>query len=240
MTSSSDPRKRTDRILASLAPGGRPFGIHIPLVADECHWFNVAFDARLLVFEDCPQGCPRLRKQKVSGPDHFVTRAGVARHMLSAPHAQTPTLNREYLPHVAAYARAIYELGYDPARSSFSRYRTFSRDLIQKRARQSYETDAELDDAQRGIYLHIEAKACPREVARMAAQLDRVASLAELPTTTVEEVEYVLDLAPRYFWLVGPGTVDPEQHVFQVGVEGLNARFVRRVSLPAPPTTPVG
>ena len=36
----------------------------------------------------------------------------------------------------------------------------------------------------------------------MAAQLDRAASLTELPTTTVKEVEYVLDLAPRYFWLV--------------------------------------
>lgn len=39
-------------------------------------------------------------------------------------------------------------------------------------------------------------------------------------------IEHVLDLASRYFWLVGPGTAAPEQHGVQVGVEGLNARFV--------------
>jgi hypothetical protein len=111
----ADPRERTRRILASLAPRGRPFEIRIPLAVDECHWFNVAVDTRLFMFEDCPLDCPRLRKWKVSGPDHFVTRAGMPRHIFTAPHALTPTLNREYLPHIAAYARAIHEYGYDPA-----------------------------------------------------------------------------------------------------------------------------
>lgn len=60
-----DPRERTRRILASLARRGHPFEVRIPLAEDECHWFNVAVDARLLVFEDCPQGCVRLRKWKV-------------------------------------------------------------------------------------------------------------------------------------------------------------------------------
>src|SRR6266498_3258817 len=115
MTSPPDDRERTGRILAGLSPGGRPFTLRIPLAKDECHWFNVAFDEGLFVFGGCPPGCFRLRKWKASGPDHFVTRAGAPRHMFSEPHAQTPTLNREYLPHVAAYARAIYELGYDPA-----------------------------------------------------------------------------------------------------------------------------
>ena len=33
--------------------------------------------------------------------------------------------------------------------------------------------------------------------------------LAELPMGTVKEIEYVLDLAPRFLWVVGPGSVDP-------------------------------
>jgi hypothetical protein len=35
----------------------------------------------------------------------------------------------------------------------------------------------------------------------------------------MKEVEYVLDLVSHHFWLVGPGTVDPERHVFQVSTE---------------------
>jgi hypothetical protein len=37
-----------------------------------------------------------------------------------------------------------------------------------------------------------------------------------MPTNVVKEVEYVLELRPRYLWLVGPGTVEPEAHVWRV------------------------
>ena len=50
-------------------------------------------------------------------------------------------------------------------------------------------------------------------------------SLTDLPVGTVKEIEYVLDLAPRFLWVVGPGSVDPATHMFKVTVDGLNARF---------------
>lgn len=59
----------------------------------------------------------------------------------------------------------------------------------------------------------------------MAAEIDRAKVLSELPIGTVNEIEYVLDLSPRYLWVVGPGSVDPARFVFAVEVDGLNARF---------------
>jgi hypothetical protein len=161
-----------------------------------------------------------------TGPDHFETAAGKPRHLFSNPAAERPDLNREYIPHIAAYARAVYDFGYDLALSRFSFYRKFSRNLLTKRAGGSYETDAEFDDGDGHLHLQIEAKREPREVDRLAAQLDAAGSLTELPPGTVKEIEYVLDLAPKYFWLVGPGSIDPARYVYAVEVNGLNARFL--------------
>ena len=67
----------------------------------------------------------------------------------------------------------------------------------------------------------------------MAASVDRCHHLGAMPEGIVKEVEYVLEPAP-YFWLVGPGTVDPAAHVWQVQVDNLNASFKR---IPQPPAT---
>jgi len=56
-----------------------------------------------------------------------------------------------------------------------------------------------------------------------------------MPPSVIKEIEYVLDLAPTYFWPVGPGTVDPERHVFAVTVSGVAATFERAAALPSPP-----
>jgi len=220
--------------LERLSPRGLPALVRTPLAVDECRWFNQAVKGGLFTFGPCPATCFRRLKWGVSGPDHFETSAGKPRHLFSAPAAQRPDLNREYIPHIAAYARAVYDFGYDPTAGRFSYYRRFSRDLLTKRAGGSYETDAEFDDHQGRLLLQIEAKREPREVERLAAQLDAAGSLAELPPGTVKEIEYVLDLAPRYFWLVGPGSIEPARYVYAVQVSGLNARFERIHDIPEP------
>lgn len=211
--------------LAGLVPGGVPCVIRTPLAEDECAWFLRAVSSGLVVFEQCPSGCPRRVKHGVAGPDHFTSPSGAARHLFSSPAAPAPSLNREYVPHIAAWARVVTGFGHDPARVRFSYYRAYSRDLLTKRKGGSYETDIEVDDEQGRLLLQVEAKKDAPQVARLAAQLDRVADLARLPQGLAKEIEYVLDLAPRYLWLVGPGTVDPAPHVYAVEVDGLDARF---------------
>lgn len=56
-----------------------------------------------------------------------------------------------------------------------------------------------------------------------------------MPLTAATEIEYVLDLAPQYLWIVGPGSVDPPRHVFAVTVDGNGASFRGMDGLPEPP-----
>ncbi|HEV2070078.1 MAG TPA: hypothetical protein VGR26_09820 [Acidimicrobiales bacterium] len=96
-----------------------------------------------MTFKTCPANRFRFKKFGFSGPEHFLTPSGKPRHLFSKPGAPEAWLNREYVPHIAAYAFAL-DRGYDRARSTFSLSRKFSRDLIAKRAGVSYETDAEV------------------------------------------------------------------------------------------------
>jgi hypothetical protein len=212
-------------LIGSLAPQGRPFPVRVPFEPDECHWFIRGVEAGVVQFEDCPEDCFRLRKWGISGPDHFRTPAGKPRHLFSTPGADPAWLNREYVPHIAAYAYAILNCGYSAMPRSFSRYRTFSRDLITKSLGQSYETDAEFYDESGEVYLQIEAKASPTQTNSLAAAIRSHGQLSELPGKLAKEIEYVLDIQPHYLWVVGPGAIDPPAHVFQVSVEGLNATF---------------
>lgn len=154
------------------------------------------------------------------------------RHLYSAPGKLR--LNREYIPHIAAYGYAILQAGYRPDQSAFSRFRSFSRDLVSKKQGQGYETDAEFYGAEGHLDLHIEVKTWPNQIDRIAAQLDAAKELSELPIDTVKELEYVLDLPPRYVWIVGPGTSTHPPMFFRVSVDGLNARFERLETLPPP------
>lgn len=226
---------RARAMLDGLSPGGRPYKLTVPLEIDESEWFCKAIDAGVIVFQACDTACPRLRRYGVAGPDEFVVAPGQFRHLFSAPMTDGQRLNREYIPHLAAYAMAVRGYGYHPDRAALSKYRTFKQERISKHAGDSYETDAEFYDLAGGIYLHLEVKAQPREVEGIAIQLDRSGSLLELPSDTRKEVEYVLELAPRYFWLVGPGTVDPARHVFRVTTDGQAATFDRVPKLPRPP-----
>lgn len=218
--------------LAGLVPHGAPLVIRDALADDECKWARLAVERGLVALETCPPDCPRMRKHHAAGPDHFVTPHNGARHMFSGPGTPLPALNREYVPHIAAWARAVYEFGYDPALTRFSFYRKYGRDLLTKKRGGSYETDVECYDPAGRLVLQIEAKKDAVQVERLAAQMHRAGHLGALPSGAAKEIEYVLDLRPKYLWIVGPGTVDPAAHVFAVTVRGLDAGFE---ALPAVP-----
>jgi hypothetical protein len=222
----------TVALLESLAPGGRKVVIREPLVEDECRWFLEAVKSGLVRFRACDAACFRFRKWGVPGDDHFDTPSGKPRHLFSSPLADPAWLNREYVPHIAAYGRAVLDAGYPAEASSFSLYRTYGRDLVTKRVGRGYETDAEFYDSDGSILLQIEAKARPGQVASLVRQLDAAQTLAALPPGSLKELEYVLDLAPRFLWVVGPGSVDPAPYVYAVEAHGLDARFRRVGSVP--------
>lgn len=156
-----DLRDAAQRLLGSMAPAGAPMRFRTPLEPDESMWFVRAVSEDIVQVTECGPGCPRLRKTGVAGPDHFQTPSGEHRHLFSKPGADAAWLSREYVPHIAAYAFAVLHLRYDKNRSSFSRYRLFTRDLIAKRQGQSYETDAEFYDSAGEIHLQLEAKGSP-------------------------------------------------------------------------------
>ncbi|GAA3019827.1 hypothetical protein [Streptosporangium longisporum] len=230
-----NPLLAATQLIESLAPGGRPAPIRTPLDHDECTWFLGAVTAGIINFGGCPPGCFRLKKRGETGPDHFDTPAGKPRHLFSKPTGDTAWLNREYIPHIAAYALAIEHYGYSKIHSSFSLYRSFSRDLISKKQGQSYETDAEFYSHSGDIHLKMEAKASAMQTARLVREIEEHGQLTALPQAAAKEVEYVLGLSPAYLWIVGPGSIDPPRHVYAVTVNGTNAAFTPLNDLPEPP-----
>jgi hypothetical protein len=219
--------------LTQKAPRSEAFQIRQPLEADEAHWFRRGVEVELFKFFDCGPDCPRFRKWKESGPDEFRAAAGESpgiRHLFSL--WKPVNLNREYIPHMAAVARLVVECHYDQARSSFSRYRKFTRDLLWKRKGQSYESDAEFYDLSGNIWLQVEAKQSQNEVLSIIKAIESTTKLVgdQVP----KELEYVLDLKPRYLWLVAPGMVDPSRYVYEVEVEGLSAILSGLERIPPP------
>jgi hypothetical protein len=233
--STTQGRDRALAVIAALAPRGAEVAWSTPLADDEARWFVDAVEARLVVFRTCSPGCGRLTRRGAEGPDEFLTPSGRLRHLFSKPDGPVTTLNREYIAHIAALGYAVLAQGYPIAGAAFSDYRTFARNAVIRRAGSSYELDLEfVVDGVR--LLHGEAKTRPAEVERMAREIERVATLDRLPTSTIKEVEYVLDLAPRYLWIMGPGSIDPPRHVFAVHQSEGRVSFGRFAGLPAPGT----
>lgn len=218
--------------LSKRVPRGDPLPLTKPLLDDEAHWFRAAIESGLFKFHECTPGCGRLRKWDESGEDEFLTPEGHRRHLFSFATKGPCRLNREYLPHIAAVARLVLELDYR-GHFSFSRYRTFSRTLINKKAGESYETDAEFYDANSSIWLHVEVKRTRQQAEALAAALEDAGFESSL---VAKELEYVLDLSPRYLWIVGAGCIDDNILAYEVGeIDGVSANLVRLPDLPEPP-----
>lgn len=226
---------RLRALLTALAPGTpRPKHREMPLLADECRWLLAGVEAGLFRFQECRVDCPRRRRHGIAGRDEFLNHCGRPRHLYSDPQGPSLRLNREYIPHIAAHSRAVLELGYPRELATFSEYRTFQHDTLAKRRGSPYELDSSFRAIDGTPVLHLEVKAWPHQLDRIARAIDATQNLATLPLDIAKEVAYVLDLTPRYLWLAGPGTIDPEAHVWRVAIEGHNARFMRVPQLPGP------
>lgn len=217
----------TTALLNALVSDGSPLRpLTVPLEADESEWFVRGWQAGLY-----PVGeCPTVGLEGVCVPgrhDHFHTTSGRHRHLLTRWTEGGWGLSREYVTHLGAFARAVLDFGYPQEGSLLSHYGRYHRDLIlTRRAGGSYEIDAAFPSGGGDrTRLLIEAKAQPREVARWAAAIDGGASPADLVEIGFKEVEYVLELRPQVLWLVGPGSVDPATHVWEVTVDGVEATF---------------
>jgi hypothetical protein len=221
--------------LAQISPRGEKVVFRDPLCEDECRWFRAAIEKDLIRVRECTASCQRMRRMKESGRDEFVVQNGNGgiRHLFSL--SKPSAFNREYLPHIAAYARLILDLGYDQPQSSFSLYRKFTKDLINKKAGGWYETDAEFYDPNGELYLHVEAKKSQKETEAVTRGLNIVGSLSGLSKTHAKELEYVLDLKPKYLWVVGPGSIDPAKYIYSVKVGGTDAEFVPLPQMAPPP-----
>lgn len=221
-------------LLGRLVPDGeqlRP--LTVPFERDECEWFVRGWEADLYPVSSCPeQGL-----KDVCAPDrrdHFFTTSGRHRHLLTRWSDPPPWgLSREYVPHLAAFARAVLCYGYPREHSMLSHYGIYRRDLISKRVGGSYEVDAAFRvHASMRPWLLIEVKKEAPKVAAWAAAIDAAATATELVELGFKEVEYVLELDPAHLWLVGPGTVDPATHVWVVRASVLNVSFERLDDLP--------
>lgn len=215
----------TAEFLRSIAPRGVPVTFAHALVSDEAHWFREAIERRVITIGTCRADCPRSRRWSEATRDEFLTPADQHRHLFSLSAAGGASMNREYVPHIAAVARAIIHFGFSADRFSLSLYRTFQRDCVTKKRGQSYETDAEFYAADGSVELHVEAKKTHGEVSRIAKTLAGCRTLSNLPLSCQKELEYVLDLKPKHVWLVAPGCIDPEQYVYAVRVDDTQAEF---------------
>jgi hypothetical protein len=134
-------------------------------------------------------------------------------------------MNREYIPHIAAVARAIIHFGFSRGRYAFSLHRKFRRDCVTKKANQAYESDAEFYAMDGSVELHVEAKKTSDEVSHIANTIEKCATFTQLQLACKKELEYVLDLAPKHLWLVAPGCIDTERYVYAVRLQGSQVEF---------------
>ena len=228
----------TQDYLSRIVPRKERLVIRDPFYEDECRWFNAAVVNKIIDVRECVPKCSRRMRWKESGKDEFVVTKGESgiRHLFSLSKPPNPiTFNRECLPHIAAYARLILEFGYNQDFSSFSFYRKYSKDLLFKKKGGWYETDAEFYDVEGNLYLHVEVKKTITETEKLVRGLERTSKLTDLSKNHAKELEYVLDLEPKYLWIVGPNSVDPEKYVYSVSVVDLDARFEPLKNLPKPP-----
>jgi hypothetical protein len=196
----TNPSAAVEALLRSLVPQGQALPrVQVSLAEDECRWLLAGLDAGLFRFQECNPRCPRLRRHHVSGPDEFLASSGGERHLYSSPGGLGLRLNREYIPHLAAHARGILQLGYPRELAKFSEYGQFREDRITKKRGQAYEIDSLFSGADHTPRLHLEAKTKPREVERIAHGIDRFRHLTEMPRAVIKEIEYVLELTPAYF-----------------------------------------
>jgi hypothetical protein len=203
-----------------------------PLALDESMWFLAAVERRLVEFTPCGRACTGAGASAQATRGHFETDGEPPHHLVTPRVDGELAFHRELVPAIAAYARAVIDLGYRADRASLLRRRTVHRrrvDLKPIRTR----SDVELRSRDGLVHLQIKAMPSRQETRRLAAAIDAAGTIAELPEHHAQVLACVRAVEPRYLWLVGPNTVAPEAHVFRV--RGNGKRGLERVpAVPRP------
>jgi hypothetical protein len=228
----TDEMRAAESLVRELAPTGLAVPIPEPLALDESEWFLTAVDKGLVEFTSCTSTCERTSSRAASR-DHFETDDEPAHHLFESSNGHETVMRRELLPCIAAYARAVLDLGYDADRASLLRHHQerrsrFRRESIRLRS------DAEFRSADGEVFLQVKSSGDRRGIRRLASALDADGSLSALPTQYASELAIVKIVRPRFLWLVGPNTVAPAGHVFRVRFEHDDVRFERVRAVPSP------
>jgi hypothetical protein len=214
-------------LLAKIVPRKDPLVVRTKLEEDECHWFRMAIEHDIIRIQPCTPHCGRNQELGTQRIDEFIVphQAENRRHLFELKHPAC--LCREYIPHIAAYAKAVLHNNYPLKSSSFSRYQMFNKDVLTKKKGQSFETDAEFHMQDCTVFLLIEAKSSRSEVDKVVKSITNPQNQAPL-----KEYENILALHPKWLWFVGPGTVDPAIHIFMVIINENQLQLKRHDVLP--------
>ena len=111
----TDEMRAAESLVRALAPSGHEVPIPEPLALDESRWLIIAVEKGLLEFTRCTDACARTSAAcSRSACDHFETGSDDPHHLFAHIGRDRVALHREYVPAIAAYARAVLDLGYDP------------------------------------------------------------------------------------------------------------------------------
>lgn len=238
-----DEMRAAESLVRALAPKGCAVPISEPFALDESRWLLRAADKGLIEFSQCTGSCsPSVSRPSASG-DHFEADDGEPHHLFTETDERHATLHREYVPAIAAYARAVLDLGYEaeacrlltshePTRRLHRRRRPIRpRDQSDPTRATSY---VELCRPDGSVHLLVLAVGNRRATRRLATALDVTPTLALLAAPHSSEADRIMSSAPSFVWLVGPSTIEPESHVFRVQGTGTDTGVSRVRSVPAP------
>jgi hypothetical protein len=174
----TDEMRAAESLVRALAPSGHEVPIPEPLALDESRWLVLAVDKGLLEFTPCTSTCPSASGATSSARDHFETGSDDPHHLFARAGQPRFALHREYLPAIAAYARAVLDLGYDTRGSVLLGRRPRHRRLVNRFTVDDVPTDGEFRDSDGSVQLQILAKSDRQLTRRDRAGRVRHAQLA--------------------------------------------------------------
>jgi len=229
----TEEMRAAEGLVRELAPKGLEVPIPEPLAIDESSWFLTAVDKGLIEFSSCNGGCECARRDQIPRRDHFETDKHDPHHLFDGVDAPL-TLRRSYLPCIAAYARAVLELGYDADHASLFRQHQVGTRFANARTNATAQSEADFAAPNGVVHLQIVSSSDRQTTRKLATALDACGSFSALPDGVARVVKNVIVLRPRHVWVVGPNSVEPSGHVFSVCVDDDDALFRRINEVPSP------
>lgn len=204
-----------------------------PLASDESRWLRRAIDDGLVTLGPCPPTCTTTGPHPRRWNDHVTTKSGGSSHLFRASAHGRPVLRREVVPALAAYARAVLELGH-PADHAVVFPAAVGRRRPGRGVRRTLAaTDLLLGRDGGRPRLQVLALDSRQATRRVATALDVHGSRDELPPPLQRELDGTLVDGVDHLWIVGPNSIDPPNHVFRLTRQRRDLRFDRVDAVPA-------